>query len=136
MFSNSTRTTWWNRPLRSGFEHVLAFKEPQPEQLLFVNPRVTHCEMVTFAGRAHDWIGLYLERGCSVVWMPAAGESWPYVRPSLHLTTCATMLSYVLGLPRVYYTPRGLYRGLLRRHGGELVRETAWAPSLRSSFPP
>lgn len=119
-FLDEGRYVWWQRFLKRGFSHCLAFAwDAEAERWLIVNPgfdgglvRAVSREKFTGVLAALRLMGATIVRA-------RRGEGGP-MRPKL-LLTCVSVITVLLALERCCaLTPYALYRHLLRR-GATLI---------------
>jgi hypothetical protein len=125
-------TGWWvgfcdghdqkvRRWCAPGWSHCFAFREVIPGVMEFANPSKHFLELSVILGSAYAWVEIYRHRGVPLVHVERPRGACSYPRHWLQLVTCATIVSYVLGLDRGYLFPRSLCRALVQRYGGTFL---------------
>lgn len=126
-FGNGTSPRrWYDRMgfTRPGFRHCFAFRQAHDHIVLMVDPVSSRVATeVAFVSpwrlidhyKAAGWRVLVVERSI------LGYSSGPSTMARMVGVTCASMVSYLLGLDRLALTPRGLWIDLIQRHRAKEV---------------
>ena len=108
--------------VKPGFEHVMAYRQLDLNQLLFVEPTKACLSIHVGPGWVHDvherlWAG-----HDATIMAVESGESSGMYETSLRTMTCASVMSYILGLEKHPIGPVQLYELLRQRGARQLER--------------
>lgn len=118
---------WWDRYFTApGFRHVFCFCQIKPGLILIINPLIDRPVLRLEVHHPVMAIEDLLAAGWRVVVVPRRSPAycpldnrlrWPKI---VKIVTCASTVAEMIGLQRLPWTPKGLYRYLMHNGAEEL----------------